>query len=55
MSYITTGAHNELRTPPISNIATNHNVVSFKNANGKQRVALNSAAERKQFISWLLS
>ena len=55
MSYITTGASNTLRTPPISNIAINHNIVSFKNANGKQKVALNSALERKQFINWLLS
>lgn len=55
MSYLSKGLENKLRTPPISNIATNHNTVSFKNADGKQKVALNSSAERKQFINWLLS
>lgn len=55
MSYINRGVQNELRTPPISNVAINHNIVSFKNANGKQKVALKSAIERKQFINWLLS
>ena len=55
MLNMSIGGQTELRTPPISDIATNHNTVSFKNANGKQKVALNSAQERKQFITWLLS
>lgn len=55
MSFLVGGAGNTYRNPPISNVTVNQNTVSFKNAHGKHKVELNSSAERKRFINWLLS
>lgn len=55
MSFSNQSAGTTYRTQPISNISVYKNTVMFLNASGRQKVTLDSTAERIQFIKWLLS
>lgn len=54
MSFLLRDSVNIARNPPISTVTVNKNTVAFINANGKQKVELNSSLEKTKFIKWLL-